>query len=471
VTESPSSEPLLSEMLKVHLPFVTGFLKTSDGFCNLEAEDLDKIAGICTIVSFTPEQYLMRRGEMGDIMYVLTEGQVRVVIPDDSGGDPSTLLLGTGDIVGEMALLTDGKRRADVIACTDVSALAMHKKHVFRLLYRHPPLASFLTRILVKRIQSIDGFRQIGKYRLLGELGLGCTARVYEGIHVHLERPVAIKMLNHALMYDDLFRERFQSEARIIAKLQHPNVIQVYDTEHSHGTLFIVMEKLLGRDLKKQLQQISRFSPEKVVPILRQVCEALLYAHQEGILHRDVKLANCFMTEDGQIKLMDFGLSRPLGTQERMSVEGSPDYLAPEVIRGKTPDERSDIYALGIMAFALLTGILPFNAKNVREVLVNQIQKPIPDIREFVPAIPGNLIDFIQGTLVKDPDQRLSDWPTIFSLLNLRKRSKVGPGATRATGHQSIVLTCPETSVPALQEALRELSTKIEGLTWSDPRS
>ncbi|MBF0145980.1 MAG: protein kinase [Magnetococcales bacterium] len=410
----------------------------------------------------------MHKGDVGDRLYVLMDGQVKVFISDDDGKVQSTLLLGAGEVVGEMAVLMDEKRSADVMAYSPVSALAIGKQHMDRLLHQYPSLAGFLTRILVKRIQSVDGFRYIGKYKLLDLMGMGSTARVYDGIHQQLERHVVIKMLNHALVYEDTFRERFKEEARIIAKLQHPNIIQVYDTEHAHGTFFIIMEKLQGKDLRKHLKAASRFSSEEVVSIVCQVARALEYAHREGILHRDIKLANCFMTDNGQVKLMDFGLSRPTGVMETKSVEGSPDYLAPEVILGHPPDERSDIYSLGVMAFALLTGTLPFSAESVRSVLINQIQMPVPDLSALVPDVPQAWSELIQGTLAKDPNQRLSHWPTIFSLLDRLGMRTSKPSKKRVNEEYSVVLTCPAGAQSILQEALRQLTTTIEGLIWEE---
>ncbi|MBF0459882.1 MAG: protein kinase [Magnetococcales bacterium] len=456
-------------MINTPLSLVTGFLQTLDGFCDLDAQGLRAVAAECPVKSFAPEEYLMRKGEAGDVMYILMDGQVRVPVTDTTGEILSTLLLGPREVVGEMALLTDEPRRADVIAYTAVSALAMEKKQMDHLLHRYPSWANFLTSILVKRIQSVNGFQKIGKYQLLNELGTGSTARVYDGIHQYLGRPVAIKMLNHALVYNDLFRERFETEARIIAGLSHPNIIQVYDTEQMHGTFFIIMEKLPGNDLKKMLKRVKKFPPEEVILILHQVARALEYAHQQGILHRDVKLANCIMTESGQVKLMDFGLSQPRGVSETTHIEGSPEYLAPEIIRGAPPDERSDIYALGIMAFALLTGRSPFYAKSVREVLVNHLNKPVPDIAALVPGIPKKLLTFIQGTLTKDPGQRLAHWPTIFSLLERRgTRKSADQTIPTSPAYHSLVLTCPTASSPLLLDALQQLATRINGLTWSD---
>ncbi|MEO5349290.1 MAG: protein kinase [Magnetococcus sp. YQC-3] len=457
-------------MVNTPISFVTGFLQTLDGFRDLDEKKLSDIAGICVAESFAPGQYLMHKGEAGELMYLLMEGQVRVCITDDAGKVQANVLLGPGEVVGEMALLTNEPRRADVIAQTTVAALSLNKRQTDHLLHQHPPLATFLTGILVKRIAAISGFRQIGKYQLLGELGAGATAKVYEGVHRHLGQPVAIKMLNHALVYDDLFRERFQGEARIIARLHHPNILHVYDTEQVHGTFFIIMEKLSGSDLKKMLKQVTRFSVKEASLIVYQVASALQYAHQQGILHRDVKLANCFMTETGQVKLMDFGLSCSRAVAETTGIEGSPEYLAPEIIQGKPPDERSDIYALGIMAFALLVGHTPFAARTMREVLINQLRKPLPDLKKLLPEAPGRLLQFIQGALVKDPDQRLTDWPTIFSLLERRRSGKtVEPGARPMDHPHAVVVLCPPADLPTLREALQALSGQITGLTWSEP--
>lgn len=459
-------------MIDAQSPPVTVFLQKMAGFCDMDTKALDDVARVCKMQLFGLNQHLIRKGEAGTHLYLIVEGQVQVQFQDDTGKLCMTSTLGPGDVVGEMSLLTSELRRNDVIACTPVSALAMGAKQIDRLMHQYPSMANFLTSILVKRIQSVAGFRQIGKYQLLGELGKGSTATVYEGVHQQLKRPVAIKMLNHALVYDDLFLQRFQAESRTIARLQHPNIIQVYDTERSHGTFFIIMEKLSGNDLKRHLKDRGKFSPAAVVPILLQVAGALEYAHQNDVIHRDVKLANCIMTETGHIKLMDFGLSQSSDSLNPATLEGSPDYLAPELILGNHPDGRSDVYALGVMAFTLLVGKTPFNAKSVRQVLYNHIEMPVPDLKSLIPDITEELLEFIQGALVKDPNQRLTHWPTIVSLLERRKHSQHAMPVVQTYENYSysyITLSCPTDSTPLLLETLERLSPTIDGLTWSSP--
>lgn len=393
------------------------FLRQLHGFDTLEPEVIEQIVDLFERLSFSPGQYLMRRGQSGDVMHLIQSGQVQV-IRDGCDTLADDILLAEGAVVGEMALLTGALRRADVRAKTQVSTLALNGRHLIPLLRKHSALAHVLTALLVHRIEESEGFRQVGNYRMLQQLGEGSTSRVYEGVHLGSDRPVAIKMLNHALVYERKFLERFQTEAEIIASLDHPSIVRIFDTEEKYGTYFIIMERLVGEDLRTVWKREKRFSPAKTKEILCSVAAALSYAHAQGVLHRDVKLANCVMAPDGTIKLTDFGLSRfRKNHSRRAGIEGSPDFLAPEMILHQRGDERTDIYALGVMAFTLLTGVPPFPAKTVREVLIAHVRQPVPDLAAWVPDIPDDLRMFVEGALKKDPAQRLAAWPEIMELL------------------------------------------------------
>jgi CRP-like cAMP-binding protein len=420
--DTPSGATRLSRSMST-LEFLAGL----QGFGSLEPGALAQIAEGLEARTFAPGEHLLRRGEPGDHMLVIRSGQVRVPLLDGQGREKAVFLLGEGDLVGEMALLTGEARTADVLAEVETTTLVFHRATLEPLLAAHPPLAAFLTEILGRRLLERGGIERVGKYRLLGLLGEGMTGKVYEALHPGLHRSVAVKMLSHALVYSGPFRERFLEEARTVAGLTHPNIVQVFDTEAAYGTYFIVMEKLAGKDLAGLLAARGALPPEEAMAILRQVGAALAFAHARGFVHRDVKPANVWVGDDGTAKLMDFGLSRPLprDPEERSTrgVEGTPQYLAPETAVGREPDGRADIYALGVMAFELVAGRLPFTAQTVQELLRAHVRTPPPDVRELVPDLPEGLVAFIQGALAKKPAERLSDWGRIHGLLE-----GAGPG-------------------------------------------
>jgi len=396
------------------------FLATVPGFDALSGEDLERLASSSAILQFNNGDYLMRKGSEGDIMHVVREGRVRVPVFDQTGRLRVMAVVEEGEIVGEMALLTGDRRNADVIADGPTKTIAFARETILPLLGDHPPLARFLTEILGSRLESSGGIEQVGKYRLLGKIGEGATAKVYEAIHPGLNRTVAIKMLGHELVYDKNFRERFLDEARTIAGLGHPNIVQVFDTEQAYATCFVVMERLEGTNLLDYLKENAPVEPVKACSILSQVGEALAYAHRHGIVHRDVKPANIAIDEDGGVKLMDFGIAaRSASSVGRMSgiVEGTPRYIAPEAALGHMVDGRADIYALGVVAFEMVTGQPLFKATSVAEYVQAHATRTPPDIAKVARGLPDGLVKFIQGSLKKKPAERLGDWNEIRGLL------------------------------------------------------
>ena len=277
---------------------IASFLKSVPGFSQVDPADLEAISQNLSFVSFRSGTKLMARGEAGTSMYVIQDGPVRIPIVDkEEGGIRNEIYLGPGDMVGEMAILTGEPRSADVYAAGDVRAVEIDRSTVLPLLKANPPLARILTEILGTRLESGEGIERVGKYRLLGKLGQGSTSKVYQALHPDLNRIVAVKMLSHALVYDTTFKERFIDEARTIAGLSHPNLVQIFDTESAYMTYFIVMEKVSGTDLARILRRRKKLTPSQAMKILSQVADALQYAHGEGIVHRDVKPANCMLAE------------------------------------------------------------------------------------------------------------------------------------------------------------------------------
>jgi serine/threonine protein kinase len=397
------------------------FLTQIPGFDSIDRSGWAIISQCVERFNFPRSSYLLRQGEPGDRMYIVVEGEVEVLGQDHKGRSKLLARLGAGDIVGEMALLTDLPRVADAVAVGDVTALGIRRVDLEPLLRQSPSLARFLSELLGRRLEEGDGIRQVGKYRLAGLLGQGGSSKVFTGVHPTLNRVVAVKMLSHSLAYDEHFRQRFLNEARTIAALSHPNIIQIFDVEEAFATFFIIMEKITGRDLASVLIEDGVMEPDLAMAILTQVGQALQLAHARGIVHRDVKPGNCAIDDQGVVKLMDFGIAariEPDGEGARRTiVEGTPYYLAPEAALGRPVDGRADIYALGVMGFRMVAGQHPFNAAEPQEILRAHLCQPVPDVRSLQPDLPQSLVDFIHGALIKEPDDRLSDWEQIFELL------------------------------------------------------
>lgn len=262
--------------------------------------------------------------------------------------------------------------------------------------------------------------RSIGPYRILERCGQGGMAEVYKGYHPLIDRYVAIKVLRPALASDEEFRRRFQREATAVAAMRHPNIVQLYDFGQLGERFYMVMEYIEGGTLRDRLQALPeenrRLPLSEVVDVVRGIAAALDYAHQRGIVHRDVKPANVMFTRDGDPVLTDFGVARMLGegsvTMAGVSI-GTPDYMSPEQARGEPATPASDIYALGVMAYEMLTGRRPFRAETPLGVIVQHLQADFPSPRRLDPSFPEALERVLRRALAKEPADR---YPTASEL-------------------------------------------------------
>lgn len=441
------------------------FLSSVQGFGGLETADLESLAERVQPDRFEPGEALMRAGEPGDTMHVIRSGRVRIPIRDENGAEKMVFHLGPRDLVGEMALLTGEPRSADVIAEQPTETLAIDRNTLQPLLEDYPPLAQFLTEILGRRLEEKGDIEHVGKYRLVGKLGEGASGKVYEALHPTLQRTVAIKMLSHSLVYHARSRERFLAEARLLASLTHPHIVQIFDTESAYATHFIVMEKLPGGGLAGLMRERGRLGPDEAARILRQMASALAFAHGAGFAHRDVKPANVAFDAQGTVKLMDFGLARPVPVGEpgrkAKSVDGTPQYIAPETAMGKVADGRVDYYALGVIAFEMLTGRLPFEHADVMQMLRAHVREEPPDIGQVRPDLPAGLKRFVRESLRKDPEERLSDPQRVQQLLTRVDGRPAEPGFDAV--ERVIHLRYPPAADAAVEQAVGRLAAELDG--------
>jgi len=247
--------------------------------------------------------------------------------------------------------------------------------------------------------------QQIGQYRILSELGAGGMGVVYRAMDVLLEREVAIKRLRSEYAASPSVLERFRKEAQLQAKLNHPNIAQLYTLLQDGDSLCIVMEYIDGAVLRN-------FMPmpwESALPVALQILEALDYAHRRGVLHRDIKPENIVIDREGTVKVMDFGIAHALGaarlTRERVVI-GTLEYMPPERILNKEMDQRSDLYSVGTLLFEMLSGRLPFTSDNEYELLRAQVEYTAPPVGQFVGGIPDFVAEGIRKALEKDPASR-----------------------------------------------------------------
>ncbi|MBC7252680.1 MAG: Stk1 family PASTA domain-containing Ser/Thr kinase [Actinobacteria bacterium] len=247
------------------------------------------------------------------------------------------------------------------------------------------------------------------RYRLKEKLGSGGMADVYLADDLLLEREVAVKVLHPQYAADPAYIQRFRHEAQAAANLNHPNIVNIYDWGNEGDLYYIVMEYVEGRDLKEVLRGEGRILPERAAEITAEVCAALQFAHRHNLVHRDIKPHNIFLTNMGQVKVMDFGIAREgngSGFTQTGVVMGTPQYISPEQAQGRPVDGRSDIYSLGVVLYEMLTGRVPFDDPNPVTVAYRQVREdPIPP-SVIDPEIPPALEAVVMKAMAKNPANR-----------------------------------------------------------------
>ncbi|EJL21611.1 Stk1 family PASTA domain-containing Ser/Thr kinase [Brevibacillus sp. BC25] len=252
----------------------------------------------------------------------------------------------------------------------------------------------------------MEGQRLGGRYQIESRVGGGGMAIVYKARDLILNRPVAVKVLRSQFGTDEDFVNRFRREAQAVASLSHPNVVGVYDVGQEGDTHYMVMEYIEGYTLKEVIIQRGALPVEEAVRIAEQICDALDHAHQNQIIHRDIKPHNIMIGKNGRVKVTDFGIARAVTSAtitHTNAMLGSVHYFSPEQARGGITGEKSDIYSLGIVLYEMVTGELPFSGDSPISVALKHLQEPLPEPRQVNPAIPQSVENVILKALVKDP--------------------------------------------------------------------
>jgi hypothetical protein len=283
---------------------------------------------------------------------------------------------------------------------------------------------------------------RIGRYAVTGRLGRGGMGIVYRGYDEALERAVAIKILTVEGTLDEESRRRFDIEAKAAARLQHPNILTVYELGQDRGVPFIAMELLSGADLEALVRSgVPLLLPEKL-DVLVQVCRGLAFAHEHGIVHRDMKPSNVRILDDGTAKIMDFGIAKLLGTSLTRSgmMVGTVHYMSPEQIRAQPLDGRSDVFSVGVMLYELLAGRRPFVGEDPTQVLYKIVAEPAPEIDADLGDHGRSLRDIVARAMAKDANARL-------------------PGASRLADELTAVLSEVTRATPLAPEGQETLAT------------
>jgi serine/threonine protein kinase len=265
-------------------------------------------------------------------------------------------------------------------------------------------------------------------FELIRELGRGATAVVYLVRDRELDRDLALKVIRSSFIHDEEALARLKREARLVARLQHPNIVQLYGTRHlSDGSLVLVMEHVPGRNLKEVIGEEGPLAPPRVVAILKDVASALAYAHRRKIVHRDVKPENIYVDDEvGTARLADFGVARPWDQDTRLTLPGAslgtPAYMSPEQVDDAPVDGRSDVYSLGLVGYEMMAGEHPWEDEGLYSLIFKQKNESLPPLAPRCPGAPRTLVAIVERCLRKDPEER---WDSAQAVLDRLGRVRI----------------------------------------------
>lgn len=314
---------------------------------------------------------------------------------------------------------------------------------------------------------------QLGQYQIVEQVGAGAQATVYRGYQPTMGRYVAIKILPRHFAADPTFAERFHREARLIARLEHAHILPVYDYGEDEGIAYLVMRYLEAGTLRS-IMTARQLPLSEITHVLCQVASALDYAHRQGVVHRDVKPANIMIDREGNAYLTDFGVAKIVSGVSGLTASGTigtPAYMAPEQGMSGRIDGRSDLYALGVLFYQLVTGALPFDSDTPVAVILMHINDPVPPVVEKLPDLPEGIEAFMQKAMAKDPDERFqtgSEFCDALSEMVGVSGAQVVPTELRAGAEVAISTMIQQREAAPEPEAApaRAPRTRRRGLLW-----
>ena len=391
-------------------------------FANLGTDTLRRLCDAMELREYEVGEHLILQGSAADYLLVVLSGNAAAQLRDTPGDRAPIGQFGPGDVIGEMSLITDEPRTADVVAQTPVRALVLSAAAFHTLASEHPELRIVLTDLVADRLGRgrYDGLggKDIHGYRILHCVGRGGMGIVYEAQQLATGTTVALKMMNHRFVYHPGGAQRFRREAAILKDLDHPYIARLFDCFAAYKTEFLAMEFCCGSTLRDVIAHRGALSEAWIRPLLGQLAVTLEYIHDHGVVHRDLKPSNVMVDASGSIKLIDFGLVKldplvPSGAPVDISqasnpavLVGTPRYMAPEQFSGHPADRRTDLYGLACIAYEALAGRPVIAATDVFGIVREHLRFMLPPREQIGQGISIEMYDLLKRGLDASPDNR-----------------------------------------------------------------
>jgi serine/threonine-protein kinase len=398
-------------------------LLESEPFRALRPRLVDQVFSCARERRYQPNENIIRQGRRGDSLFIVLDGEARVVLRGPDGTIRTIATLARGSVAGEMSLITEEPATADVIATTEVRVLALSAMDFDGLAAKNPELTIVLTNLVADRLGRglHDGLggKVLNGYQISSCIGRGGMAVVYEATELATGERVALKMMSHRLVYQPGAFSRFEREARIVEPLEHDNIARLKGHFPAFRTEFIVMEFCDGSTLADLLQHHGAFPEAQAKRVLGQLASALQFVHDRGVVHRDLKPGNVMLTPTGRVKLMDFGLAKE---DEKVSedtatqtgtVIGTPLYMPPGQMTGDESGPLIDIYAFTCLAYELVAGKTLFEGRTTRGLLNDKLTRRVPPAHEIGPGVSPEVHELIVRGLQNEPENRLTSLASI----------------------------------------------------------
>lgn len=364
--------------------------------------------------TFAPGESLMRQGDPGKSLMVVCNGVVEIRTEDTSGKvhviDHST----RGDLLGEMSLLTGQPCTASVVAAEPVRILEMSVDTFHDLARQYPEMSVIITNLVADRLgkpgRDALADKLLDRYRIRRRLGRGGMGVVYEADDTVNNERVALKMMSHRLVYNNEALQRFRQEADIIETFQHPHIVKLVRRFAAFHTYFIAMDFCEGRTLQQTIADEGPLSNDALQKVLGQMASAISYAHDANVVHRDIKPSNIMLDVDGGLKLTDFGLAEPAGSDTpAQRVCGTPRFMAPEQRIGRRVSKEADYFGLGCVAYEMITGEHLFGEDDMAELTRDFTSWQPPEFKQLRPGLSDDVCLAIQPSLEVDVRRRILD--------------------------------------------------------------